>query len=63
MANHIKPLIITGPSGVGKGTLIKLIFKEFNEYFKFSVSTTTRNPREGEINGVHYNFETIEAFD
>lgn len=43
----LRPLVICGPSGVGKGTLINLLFKEFPEHFGFSVSHTTRNPRPG----------------
>ena len=45
----------------GKGTIIELLTKKFpNEQFGFSVSHTTRKPREGEENGVHYNFTTVE---
>jgi guanylate kinase len=43
------------------GTLIDLIMNRFdNDQFGFSVSHTTRNPREGEINGKHYHFTTVE---
>mmetsp|Transcript_23932 Transcript_23932/g.48407 ORF Transcript_23932/g.48407 Transcript_23932/m.48407 type:complete len:281 (+) Transcript_23932:111-953(+) len=55
-----RPLVICGCSGVGKGTLIDLIRKKYPDQFGFSVSHTTRKPREGEIDGVHYNFITIE---
>ncbi len=51
---------ITGPSGVGKGTLIERLKAEFPLAFGFSVSHTTRGPREGEKNGVHYNFTARE---
>ncbi|XP_017701944.2 guanylate kinase 1-like isoform X2 [Phoenix dactylifera] len=51
-----KPVVISGPSGVGKGTLIAKLMKEFPTTFGFSVSHTTRAPREKEINGVHYHF-------
>ncbi|KAK1397511.1 Guanylate kinase [Heracleum sosnowskyi] len=51
-----KPIVISGPSGVGKGTLINKLMKEFPAMFGFSVSHTTRAPREGEKNGVHYHF-------
>lgn len=55
-----KPVVFCGPSGVGKGTLIDLLMKRFpNEQFGFSVSHTTRNPREGEVNGTHYHFTTV----
>ncbi|XVE75632.1 hypothetical protein DITRI_Ditri12bG0108900 [Diplodiscus trichospermus] len=51
-----KPLVISGPSGVGKGTLINMLMKEFPSMFGFSVSHTTRAPRGMEKNGVHYHF-------
>lgn len=51
-----KPIVISGPSGVGKGTLISKLMMEFPSTFGFSVSHTTRAPREKEINGVHYHF-------
>ncbi len=54
-------LIVSGPSGVGKGTLISMLMKEFKN-IKFSVSYTTRKPREDEINGVHYFFVSKEEF-
>ncbi|KAK9816310.1 hypothetical protein WJX74_009060 [Apatococcus lobatus] len=52
-------LVICGPSGVGKGTLIRKLM-EGNERFGFSCSHTTRSPREGEQNGVHYWFTSKE---
>ncbi|XP_060178383.1 guanylate kinase 2-like [Lycium barbarum] len=51
-----KPIVISGPSGVGKGTLISKLMKEFPSMFGFSVSHTTRAPREKERNGIHYYF-------
>ena len=51
-----KPIVISGPSGVGKGTLISKLMKEFPSTFGFSVSHTTRAPRVKELNGVHYHF-------
>jgi ABC-type transport system involved in cytochrome bd biosynthesis fused ATPase/permease subunit len=50
----VKPMVICGPSGVGKGTLINLLFKEFPDQFGFSVSHTTRGARPGELH-VHVN--------
>ena len=50
------PVVICGPSGVGKGTLIAKLIAEFPDKFGFSVSHTTRAPRPGEENGVHYHF-------
>ncbi|KAF9421620.1 hypothetical protein HW555_002553 [Spodoptera exigua] len=55
-----RPLVLCGPSGSGKSTLLKRLLKEFPDKFGFSVSHTTRNPRPGEINGVHYHFTTKE---
>ena len=52
------PLIICGPSGAGKGTVIAQLEEVFPGLFGFSVSHTTRNPRPGEINGVNYHFTT-----
>ncbi|KAL8489596.1 hypothetical protein ACS0TY_025493 [Phlomoides rotata] len=51
-----KPIVISGPSGVGKGTLISKLMEEFPYMFGFSVSHTTRDPRKNEQNGVHYHF-------
>ena len=48
-------LIISGPSGAGKGTLVKKLLSS-DPSFRLSCSVTTRQPREGEIEGVHYYF-------
>ena len=64
MANSLKKgtlFVISGPSGVGKGTLVSMLRQNHPE-IKLSVSATTRNPRPGEINGVHYFFLTKEDF-
>ena len=59
--NILRPIVISGPSGVGKGTLIELLMKRFEvDTFGFSVSHTTRQPRPGEIDGVHYHFVTMD---
>lgn len=55
-------LVISGPSGTGKGTLIKMLM-EHDPTLVFSVSATTRAPREGEIDGVHYHFVSDEKYD
>lgn len=54
--------VITGPSGVGKGTLIRAL-RERHPELGLSVSATTRAPREGESDGVDYHFLTAEEFD
>ena len=55
--------IVSGPSGSGKGTILGEIFRIFvDENLYFSVSATTRAPREGEIDGIHYHFVTRERF-
>jgi len=53
-------LVLCGPSGAGKSTLIKRLMKERASRFGFSVSHTTRKPREGEIDGVDYHFVSKE---
>ncbi|MDE6302212.1 MAG: guanylate kinase [Clostridia bacterium] len=55
-------IVVSGFSGVGKGTVAKLVFESLPE-LKFSVSCTTRAPREGEIDGVNYYFLSEEEFE
>jgi len=55
-------LVLSGPSGAGKSTIIDAASDEVGEYY-FSVSTTTREPREGEVDGVDYNFVSKEEFE
>ena len=55
-------LVLSGPSGAGKSTIISAASAEIGEYY-FSISTTTRKPREGELDGVDYFFVTVEAFE
>jgi len=55
-------LIVSGPSGVGKGTLVEIL-RKYDPDFVLSCSVTTRDPRPGEINGVHYHFITDEEYD
>lgn len=54
--------VITGPSGTGKGTVLKEVIKSLDRLY-FSVSATTRKPREGEVDGVHYHFLTKDRFE
>ncbi|MBR5756647.1 MAG: guanylate kinase [Firmicutes bacterium] len=56
-----KLLVISGPSGTGKGTICKELMKDDNYWF--SVSATTRAPRFGEVDGVDYYFVTQQRFD
>lgn len=51
-----RPLVLCGPSGVGKSTIVGRITKDFPDAFGFSVSHTTRKPREGEVDGVSYHY-------
>jgi len=57
-----KVFVITGPSGVGKGTLISKLLERVPD-LELSVSATTREPREGEIDGRDYHFLTPDEFD
>ncbi|RFU24871.1 hypothetical protein B7463_g11467, partial [Scytalidium lignicola] len=57
-----RPLVISGPSGVGKGTLCKLLFNRHPDTFAFSISHTTRSPRPGEQDGVDYYYVTKNEF-
>jgi guanylate kinase len=61
-AQSAKVFVITGPSGVGKGTLIRALRKRLPQ-LELSVSATTRAPRPGETNGVHYHFLSREQFE
>lgn len=55
-------LILSGPSGCGKSTLLKNVYKDIDDYY-FSISTTTREPRVGEKEGVDYLFVSKEEFE
>lgn len=59
---HGAILILSGPSGCGKSTLLKEVYKDIEDYY-FSISTTTREPREGEEHGVDYLFTSKEEFE
>ena len=56
-----KTFIVSGPSGVGKGTVLHALFQGRDDLY-FSVSATTRAPREGEQDGVDYHFIQADAF-
>lgn len=56
-------IVLSGPSGVGKGTVRKALFEQPGNDFQYSVSMTTRKPRPGEVNGKDYFFVTKEEFE
>ncbi|KLV28241.1 guanylate kinase [Niallia circulans] len=56
-------IVLSGPSGVGKGTVRKEIFSQKNTSFEYSISMTTRSPRAGEVDGVDYFFKSREEFE
>lgn len=55
-------IVLTGPSGVGKGTLLQTILKRHPDLY-VSISATTRSPRPGEVDGQHYHFLTRPEFE
>jgi guanylate kinase len=57
-----KVFVITGPSGVGKGTLIATLLERVPD-LELSISATTREPRKGEVNGRDYHFLAPDEFD
>ena len=56
-------IVLSGPSGVGKGTVRKALFEMPEQEFVYSVSMTTRAPRPGEVDGVDYYFVSREEFE
>lgn len=61
MHNRGLLIVISGPSGAGKGTICKALLEKRDDLF-ISVSATTRSPRAGEVDGVNYHFLTKEDF-
>ena len=61
MSKKGKTFIISGPSGVVKSTVLKALLEQRKNVY-FSVSATTRPPRPGELDGVHYHFMDVESF-
>ena len=63
MGNEVKPqgvlLVVSGPSGAGKGTICGMLREQLPE-LGYSVSVTTRQPRTGEVDGVNYFFKTVD---
>ena len=60
--SHGLLIVLSGPSGAGKGTLCRELLRQVPELV-YSVSATSRSPRPGEIDGVHYFFRTREEFE
>ena len=56
-------IIISGYSGTGKGTVVKRLLDKYDERYALSISATTRNPREGEVDGREYFFKSKEEFE
>lgn len=56
-------IVLSGPSGVGKGTVRQAVFSRPDAKFEYSISMTTRKPREGEVDGVDYFFKSREEFE
>ena len=56
-------IVLSGPSGAGKGTVRKALFSQPGNDFQYSVSMTTRQPRPGEVNGKDYFFVSKEEFE
>ena len=56
-------IVLSGPSGVGKGTVCRVLREETDNNLQYSVSATTRKPREGEVEGTHYFFKSREEFE
>lgn len=56
-------IVLSGPSGVGKGTVRKELFSQPDTNYEYSVSMTTRKPREGEVDGVDYFFKSRSDFE
>lgn len=55
-------IVVSGFAGTGKGTLMKMLIENYDTYV-LSVSATTRGPRQGEVEGVHYFYKTREQFE
>ena len=56
-------IVVSGPSGSGKGTILNEFNQKYkDEYMTYSISATTRSPREGEMDGINYYFITTDEF-
>ncbi|MCH4170544.1 MAG: guanylate kinase [Lactobacillus sp.] len=63
MSNRGMLIVLSGPSGVGKGTVRQAMLKDKDQNFKYSISMTTRNKRPGEVDGVDYFFRSKMEFE
>lgn len=63
MPTDLRPIVISGPSGVGKGTLYKLLLERHPTIFATSISHTTRDPRPGETRDVDYYYISMAEFE
>lgn len=63
MTNKGQLIIMSGFSGSGKGTITKMLLDNYQDEYALSISATTRSPRAGEEEGVHYFFLTKDAFE
>jgi len=61
--SDLRPIVISGPSGVGKGTLYKLLLDRHPKTFATTISNTTRDPRPGETRDVDYYYISMEEFE
>ncbi len=61
--SHGNLFIVSAPSGAGKSSLLHAALMESRDQLQLSISHTTRDPRPGEEDGLHYNFTTVEAFE
>ncbi|XP_053203047.1 guanylate kinase-like [Panonychus citri] len=59
----IRPIVICGPSGSGKSSLLRRLINDYKDYLGFTVSHTTRKPREGEIDGREYHFMERDSME
>lgn len=63
LSDEPKLVVLSAPSGAGKSTLAAMLLREYPEFLKLSISYTTRQPRGGEQNGVHYFFVDEKTFE
>ncbi|KAJ3255630.1 hypothetical protein HK103_006155 [Boothiomyces macroporosus] len=60
LSKDVQPIVLCGPSGAGKSTLLKKLFADYPSDYGFSISHTSRKPRPGETDGVHYHYRERE---